>query len=79
MFEFTKEEFEAIIKDCDFDKELLEIAIMLHKKYSRTKMLLELRDKNLATSERVLYRNIKKVKDRIIKVLKRRYFNERYN
>ena len=79
MLEFTDKEFEAIIQECNFNNELLEIAIMIHKRYSRAKMLIELRDKNLATSERTLDRNIRKVKEKMYKILKNTYFYKRNN
>ena len=80
IFEFTDEEFDLIIKDCNFnDDELIEIAYMIHKRYSRAKMLFELRDKNYYMSERTLDRKINKINKRIYNVLKRRYFYETSN
>ena len=79
MIEFTDKEFEIILKQCNFDDELLQIAIMIHKKYSRVKMMLELIDMNYANSERTLDRKIYKVKNKMYEVLKRRFFYEGNN
>ena len=64
MFEFTKEEFEEIVKKAMLNEELTKIFEMKIKDYSITKMAMEL---NL--SESTINRRIKELKRRIMKVL----------
>lgn len=63
-FDFTKDEYEMIIDKCMFNEELSKILEMKIKGYSRV----QIADK-LHLSERTLDRRIKKIKNKILKVL----------
>lgn len=64
MFEFTKEEFDEIVKKAMLNEELTKIFEMKIKDYSITKIALEL---NL--SEATVNRRIKQLKKKIMKVI----------
>ena len=64
MFDFTKEEYELIKEKAMLDDELSQILEMKIKRYSITKMALELH-----TSERTISRRVKKLKKKIMKVI----------
>jgi DNA-binding Lrp family transcriptional regulator len=64
MFEFTKEEFEEIVKKAMLNEELTKIFEMKIKNYSNTKIAMDLN-----ISERTLTRRIKELKKKILRVL----------
>ena len=64
MFEFTKDEFDEIVKKAMLNEELTKIFEMKIKDYSITKIALEL---NL--SEATVNRRIKQLKKKIMKVI----------
>lgn len=64
MFEFTKDEFEEIVKKAMLNEELTKIFEMKIKDYSNTKIAMELN-----ISERTLTRRIKELKKKILRVL----------
>lgn len=63
-FEFTKEEYDEIVKKAMLNDELAKIFEMKIKDYSITKMAMELN-----RSESTINRKIKELKRRIMKVL----------
>ena len=64
MFEFTREEFNAIVEKAMLSEELTKILEMKIKDYSITKMAIELN-----MSESTINRRIKELKRKIMKVL----------
>ena len=64
MFEFTKEEFDAICEKAMLNEELIKIFEMKIKDYSITKIAME-----MSMSESTIKRRIKQLKKKIIKVL----------
>ena len=64
FFEFTKSDYEYIIKECMLDEEYQKLLEYKIKGYSRTKMALE-----LGVSEATLDVMIKKLKKKIIKII----------
>ena len=64
MFEFTKEEFDAICEKAMLNEELTKIFEMKIKDYSITKIAME-----MSMSESTIKRRIKQLKKKIMKVL----------
>lgn len=64
MFEFTKDEFDEIVKKAMLNEELTKIFEMKIKDYSNTKIAMELH-----ISERTLARRIKELKKKIMRVI----------
>lgn len=68
-FDFTKDEYEKIIDKCMLNDELAKILEYRIKDYSRTEILMKLQDDNYFMSERTLDRKIKKIINKIKKIL----------
>ena len=64
FFDFTKSDYEYIVKECMLDEEYQKLLEYKIKGYSRTKMALE-----LGISEPTLDIMIKKLKKKIIKII----------
>lgn len=64
FFEFTKSDYEYIIKECMLDEEYQKLLEFKIKGYSRTKMAMQ-----LGVSESTLDIMIKKLKKKIKKIL----------
>lgn len=64
MFEFTKDEFDEIVKKAMLNEELTEIFEMKIKGYSITKIAME-----MGMSESTVNRRVKQLKRKIIKVI----------
>jgi hypothetical protein len=66
---FTKDEFDYLVDKCMFNEEQIAIFELLNKDYTRIGVLMKLQEKNLYMSERTLDRKIKKIKDKIKRVI----------
>lgn len=64
MFEFTKDEFDEIVKKAMLNEELTKIFEMKIKGYSITKIAME-----MGMSESTVNRRVKQLKRKIIKVI----------
>jgi len=64
MFDFTKEEYEMIIDKCMFNEELSKILELKIKGYSIVQIAMKMN-----MSERTVNRRVKKIKQKIYKIL----------
>lgn len=64
MFDFTKEEYEMIIDKCMFNEELSKILELKIKGYSIVQIAMKMN-----MSERTVNRRVKKIKQKILKII----------